>query len=306
MESEPSKDNQSSDEASASNVIESLEVVEQKPLVSDAIIPAQNTKHRRHLNITKRQMLQGLVAVVLVAGVITGLIFLNKLSKKTPATVVVNTQSLDNGTLNQLQPKPGGTTGQQLAISPDTIFKNDIVVQGSVDTAGNLIVGGKVDIQGATSISDSLVVGKSLSVGTNLTVNGQVSAASLNVGSITISSINISGDLVYGGHLIPSGSQPSARTSIAAAGGTVTISGNDTAGTITITTGNGLLLPGEMAVITFNKAFSGTPKVQLTPTSAAASDLRYFVTHSAGFFTINTTSTPAANLIYSFDYLVTQ
>lgn len=306
MENEPYEDKKNWYDTSALNKPESIEVAEEKTLVVDVIDPPLNKKHFHKDKISKRQILLVTVLLLLLAISVAGLVFINNSVKKTPTSVVVNTQSLDNGTLNQLQSNSDGSSRQQLTINPETIFKNDIIVQGSIKAVQNLIVGGKVDVQGETSIKDSLTVGKSLSVGSNLTVNGLITAGSLSVGSITISSINISGDLLFSGHLVPSGSQPKARASVASASGGVTISGNDTAGTITITAGNGRLLPGELAVITFIKAYGATPKVQITPSSAGASELKYFVTQSATFFTINTVTAPSANVIYSFNYMVTQ
>lgn len=307
MESEPSDNNKPSYDVFRQDAIETLEITEQNP--QDSPTPSGNLKNKpgRRFKVSKLQILLATIAIVLLTGIsFAAFKFLTKPPKKAPTAVVINTQSLDNGTLNQLEPKPDGSTQQQLAISTSTIFKNNITVQGSVEIVKNLSVGGTTNIQGGATIKDSLVVGKTVSIGNSLTVSGLITAASLSVGSITISSINVSGDLVFGGHIIPSGGQPSAKASVATAGGRVSVSGNDTAGTIIITTGGGGLTAGEMAIITFRNAFSTTPKVQLTPASAAASDLRYFVTHSGNFFAVNTSAAPAPNATYTFDYLVTQ
>jgi hypothetical protein len=283
----------------------SLEVVEE----GSSSIPTPPSKQPRSFNWRqKKRVLTVLLIICTLLGLsVAGIIFVKHLSSVNQPTtnVTINTQSLDNGTLNQLTPADGKTK-EQLTISPDTIFKNSTVVQGSSQVIKDLSVGGSLDVQGTAILRDSLTIGKSLSVGTNLTVNGLITAASLNVGSIAISSINISGNLTFGGHLSPNGSPPSARTSTAAGGGSVTVSGNDTAGTIIIKTGGGGLAAGEMAVITFSSAFSTTPKVQLTPVSEPASSLRYYATKSASFFTINTGNAPAAGTTYIFDYLVTQ
>ncbi len=286
-----------------------LAVAEERPVGAEAVIPEEPPKPKRHFKPSKGQII--IVAVVLLFLLLTaaGLFLMMKNQSKapeTPTTVVINTQSLDNGTLNQLTPKADGTVEQQLTISPNTIFKNNVTVQGSTELAKNLSVGGSATVQGATTMRGNAVVGGSLTVGSGLTVNGLVTAGSLSVGSITISTINISGDLAFGGHIIPSGSQPSVRTSTAAGGGSASITGNDTAGTITITTGGSGTAAGEMAIVTFQKAFGSTPKVQLTPVNAAASNLRYFATKSSTFFTINSSTAPSAGTVYIFDYFVVQ
>lgn len=247
-----------------------------------------------------------LAACSLVLSIVIGAyLLLRKSEKKPPGSFVVNTQSLDNGTLNSLTDQADGNVKQQLTISPDTLFKNSVVVQGSLSVEKDLTVRGKTILQGPANLSDGLTVAKNTAIAGNLNVNGQISAASLTVGSLTISSINLSSNLNFAGHIVPSGAAPATRPSVAAGSGTVTISGNDTAGTVVITV-SGFVVPGELAIITFRTAFSTTPKVQLTPINDSASALNYFATRSASFFTINTASNPISGQTYVFDYLITQ
>jgi hypothetical protein len=223
--------------------------------------------------------------------------------KRQPAAqpITINTQNLDNGTLNKLTTTGTPTeTKTQLTISPDTLFKSDVHVQGSLQVDRNLEVKGTTTLQGATSINSNLAVRGSVSVG------GTLSAPALNIGTLTTTSINVTGSISFGEHLVPTGSTPSVTASKAALGGSVQISGNDTAGTITISTGTGAPLAGEMANIHFRKAFGSTPKVQLTPINAESAALRYYAARSAGFFTINTGTAPTTQTSYTFDYLVTQ
>lgn len=292
----------------------SLEVAEQPNGQNIARRPApKNRRSMRNLFSKKNVLIFGLVVIVL-GTLASGMFIILKKPAPKPAnnTYVINTQSLDNGTLNELTSQADGNIKQQLTISPETIFKNDVTVQGSVKINKDLTVDGHTNLQGPTTISDSLTVSRSLTVNgnaalaSNLTVNGQISAASLSVGSLTISSINLSNNLVFAGHLVPNGTAPAARISVAAGGGSVSISGNDTAGTVSITVGSGGLLAGEMAIISFKAAFNTTPKVQLTPINDAASGLRYYATRSASFFTVNTSTAPTAGMTYVFDYFVTQ
>ncbi len=171
---------------------------------------------------------------------------------------------------------------------------------GNEQVGGNLAIKGTTTFQGAVGINSNLAVRGSLSVG------GVLSAGSLNVGSLGVSTINISGNLNFAGHIVPSGASPSVKSSVAANGGSVTIDGNDTAGTITINIGSGAVLPGELAIINFRSAFTGTPKVQLTPINSQASALNYYATRSPTFFTVETSSPPVAGASYVFDYLITQ
>jgi hypothetical protein len=286
------------------------------PNVNPANTGSPDPKSKKH-RFTRRQIIRALVALALLIALIIGLSFLVNRLNKPEQTIVINTQSLDNGTLNELT--GDDPVKQQLTITPDTIFKNSVTVQGSaqvdkdVNIDGSLTVGGRTilqdstDIDGDLNVRQTLTVGQNASLGGNLSVNGQITALSLSVGSLSISSINLSNDLTFGGHIIPSGTNtPSSRISSAAAGGTVSVSGNDTSGTVTINTGGGALIAGEMAIITFAKAYGTTPKVQLTPITSTASNLRYYATRSATFFTIDTSSAPANGTTYVFDYFVTQ
>ena len=260
-------------------------------------------KHFRQLpTLPKQQRLTVFVVILLMVLGLGGLFVLKRPSPANiqPDTVVINTQSLDNGTLNELSSSLDGAVKKQLTISSDTIFKNNVEVQGSAQISNDLAIGGKLIVQEPVTLNSTLAVSGSL------VVNGAISASSLSVGSLAISSLNLSGDLVFAGHIVPIGSTPNVQSSVASSSGTVSISGNDTAGTITINVGGGLLRTGEMVIIRFTKPFTGTPKVQLTPINDRSSGLNYYATRSTAFFTINTSTLPSNNASYVYDYLVTQ
>lgn len=247
----------------------------------------------------KRRLLSLLAIAVLLALLFAAIRYVRSVSKPEP-TVVINTQSLDNGTLNQITAENGATDGtQQLTITPDTLFHNNVTV------SKDLLVSGKTTLQSALNVARDLAVGGNTTVGGNLSVTGQISAGTLNVGTVNMSTLQLSGNLELRGHLVPTGPAPTVKTSVAAAGGTARIDGTDTAGTITIVI-SGAVPAGEMVIVTFNTAFNGTPKMQLTPASNAAAKLDYFVTKTAGFFTIEASSVPTPGSTYIFDYFVTQ
>lgn len=260
-----------------------------------------------------RLVVLSLLALFLIAGIILGITSIT--TKKTNKTIVINTQSLGNGTLNKItsQINGKGATSTQLTISLNTLFENNVSVQGTLNNNGDLNVGGNFSVKGTSSLLGSLSTNGNLAVkgsgniAGNLSVSGLISATSLSVGSITISTINLSGDMNISGHIIPAGPSPAVAASTAASGGTVSISGNDTAGTVTIVEGNaGNKLAGELAIITFHKPFATTPKVQLTPVNAASAQLNYYVSQSPTFFTIECASVPVSGATYTFNYLVTQ
>jgi hypothetical protein len=241
------------------------------------------------------------LAVLLLAGGVAYSVF--KTTKQSSnKTIVINTQSLSNGTLNKVTSSLGNTgkVNTQLTITPNTLFKNDVEIQGKTSTDSDLQVGGNLTVGGTLSVKGSS------NFGANLSVAGQITAASLSVGSLSIGTINLSGDFNLTGHIIPSGTAPSVSANVAAAGGTATISGNDTAGTVTINIGSGKANGGELAIVTFHKPFATTPKVEITPVNAQSAQLFYFVSQSPTFFSIECAATPANGASYTFNYFVTQ
>jgi hypothetical protein len=129
-------------------------------------------------------------------------------------------------------------------------------------------------------------------------------------GNLTVASAIINGTLTVNGHIITGGSTPSITAGVAACTSpTVSVSGNDTAGKIIITTGSGCASTGRLATITFAGAFSAVPRITLTPGTGATSDLSYFVndaTLSTSLFDINTNTQPTGATQYVWYYHVIQ
>lgn len=270
--------------------------------------PAQPNNKKRP-QFSKKAVLIFTIILVAVCGLA---IFFATKKNSTPASeppksVIINTQSLDAGTLNQLTSQLGpGNVKQQLTISPDTLFKNNVDIEKNLTVKGKTLLQDAVTVSNDLTVTTQLKVGSNTSIGGNLNVNGQISAGTINVGSITLNSLRLSGDLAFSGHVLTTGPVPSAKAGVASGGGSTTINGNDTSGTITIKMGNSPLPAGETAIVTFGTRFSSVPRVQLTPVSLPASKLDYFVTKTPGFFTVESTSQPTAGESYSFDYFVSQ
>jgi hypothetical protein len=138
--------------------------------------------------------------------------------------------------------------------------------------------------------------------------------ASLNVsGATTLNSLTVTGtasfhgDIVVGGHIITSGGQPSIiAQAVAGPGALATVTGNDTTGTITITTGSNPTT-GELAKLVFSKMYGASPHVVLSPSNDAAAGLRFFKgTTTATNFVLNAKDPPIANTTYQFDYFIAE
>lgn len=220
-----------------------------------------------------------------------------------------------------------GTSGQTLNIGANALFR------GTANVAGDLTIGGKLNANGPVTLSQLNITGttaatglnvgsnlnvtgnttlqKSLSVGGlttlsgGLNVGGAASFNSINATTLSVSTINISGPLRIS-HLATQGPTPIFVTGTAVGGGgTASISGNDTAGTLNFNTGS-TPPAGTLGTITFRATFTGTPHVLLSPLTGAAANTRAYVTRTTGGFQVRTDSPPPAGSTLSFDYLVTQ
>lgn len=109
------------------------------------------------------------------------------------------------------------------------------------------------------------------------------------------------GHVVTGGTATPT----SAVKAAAGAGATATVTGNDMAGQVTLTTGTAPT-PGAMLDITFANAWAATPKsVIFTAESGAGALLApYTAGRSSTVFTLGLGAAPAASTTYTFNYQV--
>jgi parallel beta-helix repeat protein len=179
---------------------------------------------------------------------------------------------------------------------------NNIQAQtGSFDTlqAGtasfnSLNVSGRAKIAGLTVTGDAEIQG-------DMTVSGRTPVAGINVN----------------GHIVLGGSAPAVLVGIASgqpkivSGApdmsttpTVAVDGNDSAGTITLTTGYAGLSNGVLAHLTFSSSFETAFKVVITATNSPASKAEAYVTKTANGFDLTTDATLTPATQYQFDYIV--
>ena len=124
--------------------------------------------------------------------------------------------------------------------------------------------------------------------------------------TVTVSSLTVSGTLTVNGHLITGGSTPTITAGTAACTTpTVSVSGNDTAGLITITTGTGCAASGKMATVNFASAFASAPRVVLTAAESNAARKSYYVdsaTITTAGFDIDVTVSNTDTTTYKWYY----
>jgi hypothetical protein len=161
-----------------------------------------------------------------------------------------------------------------------------------------------------------LLVFKVVTDATTITSIDLLASSTPHVDSLTLNSLGTA--TLLAGHVISTGSTPAIAGGSGAGGAAVlSVSGTDTAGTITITTdvGDTPAASATVATITFATAFSAAPRVLIMPANDAAWDLAFGVVRcsqadaSTTQFLLKSSSTPlpaTTAATYKFNYLVVQ
>ncbi len=175
----------------------------------------------------------------------------------------------------------------------------DIVVDGAM-FGGGVVMNGSLNVSGPSTVG-KLTVTKSLAVTQNLVVGGSISTT----------------DITVNGHIVTAGNTPQivvkqgageANAAVNIAAPSVSIEGNDTSGTITVTAGeNGLA--DTLASITFAKAFETTPRIVLSAANRASVNLGVYYDASRASttgFDIMIDTAPQSGKAYVFNYYIVQ
>lgn len=260
------------------------------------------------------------VLLLIVALVVVAVAYLQG---KTKTNSNVSTQTLSASTLAQLANNNAtvGSNNQILNIQSSAIFAGKVLMRDSLEVAGSITVGGANTLTGITangnSVFDSLQVNKnltvqgdsalqgSLSVQKSLQVNGNGTfGGTLSAVQLTTSNLQLNGDLVLNHHLSTGGAIPTlANGNALGSGGTASVGGNDTGGTISVNIGSGAIA-GCFATITFTTSFRATPHIILSPVGPAAASLNYYANRSTTNFSVCSTTAAPAGSNLTFDYLV--
>lgn len=185
----------------------------------------------------------------------------------------------------------GDVTLQQLGVNGDGTLTNVNVRQA-------LAVAGPSRLQGPVTMSQLLTVNNSINVAGNLAIGGVLSARSFQASSLTSDTT-----LTIGGHIISRGAAPGLSPGGAlGSGGTASISGSDSAGTVAANVGVGASA-GIVANVTFRQAYASTPRVIVTAVGAGPRNV--YVNRSATGFSIGVgDAMPPGG--WAFDYFVIQ
>ena len=278
----------------------------------------------------------GVIGLILaVNAIIITLVLRGQTSSQDAA--VKNGVTLSNTTLNQLgvSRNPIGNAETELIVGPNSKFNGKVQIGSDLTVAGQLILNSTLKASdasltnlqaGDTQLQSLNVNGDGTVTNLNLRKDLQVAGATRLQGSLTVDQLttinndmNIAGNLAIGGtlsvrnfqvanltlagHLISSGSAPAVVAGGAVGNnGTVSISGNDTSGTISVNTGTGAG-NGLLASVTFATKYDSTPHIVISPIGHAVPGL-YINRTSAGFtVSVEGAMNPAG---YAFDYIIAQ
>jgi hypothetical protein len=173
-----------------------------------------------------------------------------------------------------------------------------LVPRYAIDVTGDMNVSGVYRVNGTGGTTVTCATGQFLQ---GQTVKGGITTG----GSCLSAAMTSTGHLVVAGSATPT----IAAGTAACTTPTVSVSGSDTAGLITVTTGTGCSTSGKLATLTFGNAFGAAPNVVVTPATATAAALQSYVdssTTSTTKFDLNSGTTPTASTTYRWYYHVIQ
>jgi cytoskeletal protein CcmA (bactofilin family) len=263
------------------------------------------------------------ILLVVVGGAIALVNYLN--SQKAPVVPDVASQQLSADALKQLNNTDAtvGYSSQTLTIQGNTIITGQTLTRGNLNVAGNFQSGGSltapsITVAGAANFGATQI--NSLQVATTLAVQGSTTLADINVagtssfsGAMTASQITVTRLILSGNasltipnHIAFTGPSPTrtVNSAVLGNGGTMSVNGSDTSGTININTGNNTV-SGCFAQITFNQVYTNQPHVIVSPIGAAAGQTQFYVDRNNSSFSICTYNAAPPNQTFGYDFFVT-
>ncbi len=244
---------------------------------------------------------------------------------------------LSSSTLNSLgvSRNPVGNAETELIVGPNSKFGGKVTMANDLTVGGQLVLNSKLNasdaalaklqagdaqvqslnvngdgtistlnlrkdlqVAGMTHLQGQLTVNQLTTINNNMNVAGNLSIG----GSLTVRNFQVA-NLTVAGHLISTGATPGASAGGGVgSNGTVSISGNDTSGTVAVNIGVGGG-NGVLANISFTTKYGDTPHVNVTPVGRAVPGL--YINRTTSGFSISSDGALGAGG-YAFDYIVSQ
>jgi len=273
----------------------------------------------RLLHFSNKYFLIFILLLILAVGVVSAAYFVSKTPKQATSTG----KSLTDQQLTQLKGNTTlvGDSEQILDIQSNSIFEGKVLVRDNLDVAGAVKIGGAltlpaVTVGGSSSLA-SVQINNTLSVSGTTTLQGPTNirqnlnvagsgsfGGSLSAGRLSVSNLQLAGDLILPKHINATGGVPGRSNGTALGnGGTASVSGTDTAGTISIHTGTSAPA-GTFITVRFKNSFGSTPHVVVSPVGSSSAVLDYYISRNSTSFSLATASNPADSTTFTFDYIV--
>jgi cytoskeletal protein CcmA (bactofilin family) len=292
-------------------------VVPTKTVIKSGTLWSRIVKKLSFLNV----YLLLFVLIVLIAVIITYIGF--RTNKKADLSGQINAQDLTSQSLASLSDSNTqiGDSKQTLTVASNSVFNGKVLFKDGIDVAGTIRVGGALSLPGitvsGTSNFENVLIGSTLTIGSDASVNGNLSVlksltvsggasfgGAISAAQLNIEKLTLNQDLVLNRHIQTNGPTPNVGGGTATGqGGTTSINGSDTAGTVTVNIG-GLPSAGVLADITFAGSYATEPHIVITPVGSTSGQLNWYITRTNTGFSILTATAPSAATTASFDYHV--
>ncbi len=263
------------------------------------------------------------IFVLLLSGVIIAVGYFQ--SEQSNDQTSVKSQTLTQSTLDKVASSDAniGNSQEVLNVDSSAVFAGQVLVRNDLQVAGSLEIGGTVALTnltvGGTTSLGQLSVSKNLALTGNAAIQGAVAIAgslqvngagtfsgALSASQITTANLQLNGNLVLTHHISAGGPTPSHTAGSAVGnGGTATVGGSDTSGSVTINTGSSPFA-GCFITVNFSQAFDETPHVVITPVGVAAAGLSYYVNRDTNSFSICDATNPPSGSSFAFDYFIVE
>ncbi|MGH7142317.1 MAG: hypothetical protein ACREF5_02500 [Candidatus Saccharimonadales bacterium] len=258
---------------------------------------------------------------LLIIAVVISIVFYLKAQNASSGNTPLS-QSLTQSELSQLSNSDVsvGEPQHTLNVQSNAVFTGSVLVRSNLQIAGTLQVGSASTNNGirvtGNSTFDNVQITQSLALTGNGSIQGQLNVqkgldvngtgtfeGAISAPQITVSSLELSGDLILTHHIDAGGATPT-RTygSALGSGGSASVNGSDTAGSVTINTGSNPVA-GCFVTINFATAFNSTPHIVITPVGLASAGLAYYINRATTNFSICTSNVPSSGASFGFDYI---
>jgi len=270
--------------------------------------------------------------LILLLLAIVGIIFVVVSSlngKKTPPPPSVSSQPLSQTQLKKLASSTTSSNGQTLTVRGDATLNGQVLIRNNLGVAGTIQLGSGLNVPKITDTNTSSfgsAQASTLQIATSSTfqgvatfqdginMNGNTAFNAATIGTLTATNIVMSGSMQIEvpGHLAFTGAFPGRTINfgVLGNGGSASLNGSDTSGTVSINTGNNPTAGCFISII-FNIPFTTTPNILLGPIGLGAGATQHnteIITNSTSGlvtgFKICTANTPLPNQAFGFSYFI--